>query len=461
MKRFMALLLAALMLFACTGCEDVKDQAQDYWEENEEEIKQTAWDWIQINILGWDCVLRYDANGGMGAPGYTRFKSGSKPFIAAEKPLREGYHFLGWSRVETDTESHFSSGWLASQELSQDTTLYAVWKEHDVNAVTPDHLLMEVTEENRAVQVKCRSCGMNYVNPNMTVEEFAAYKDFKKPIYSLLSEKEKAEVDRQFALYKAGAYGPAVLYFMTEAFDTEELDLGVLEELISATKKATKDLENGAVPGMKDYGQMKSFFEHIGGSVKVGAVAVGIFKVGHYASVMKNNQGNMTEEGLAFVEMMQTVTSFTPLGFYYDELFDTLGEGLKLWEDCVEHRDALLARLTVALDNSKTTNPRLNDLLGDYEKIFDYLQVNHTFTEEDPTQYDHIPTFPSALAVLAKLQETPDDWKNVNPNAENKYEALNEEEKQLVNVYLTMRLEYEVEQLDGVPIETYLEYLQD
>ena len=68
--------------------------------------------------------LTYNANGGTNAP---TGQSGSSSYtISSTVPTRFGYTFLGWSKSSSATSATFEPG--GSISLSENTTLYAVWK---------------------------------------------------------------------------------------------------------------------------------------------------------------------------------------------------------------------------------------------------------------------------------------------------------------------------------------------
>ena len=78
-------------------------------------------------------VLRYNANGGSGAPATQSATiynaSTSYTFtLSSTKPTRTGYIFKGWDTSSTATTATYSVG--ASCTISSDTTLYAIWSEN-------------------------------------------------------------------------------------------------------------------------------------------------------------------------------------------------------------------------------------------------------------------------------------------------------------------------------------------
>ena len=76
-------------------------------------------------------TLTYDANDGTGAPAA---QTGNGMItLSSIKPTREGYAFLGWSDVKTATTAQYQPG--VSFNLTENTTLYAVWEKNDTPPV--------------------------------------------------------------------------------------------------------------------------------------------------------------------------------------------------------------------------------------------------------------------------------------------------------------------------------------
>ena len=86
---------------------------------------------------GWDPVpeytftLRYDANGGTGAPADDTF-TGTSPdahvfTVASSVPVREGYRFDGWADTADATTPVYKAGDAVPVEHGQTKTIHAVW----------------------------------------------------------------------------------------------------------------------------------------------------------------------------------------------------------------------------------------------------------------------------------------------------------------------------------------------
>ena len=69
--------------------------------------------------------IRYDANGGNGAPGTTYKYFDFDTTLSTTEPVRTGYTFLGWSTSSTATEATYQPGGTYSANAS--AVLYAVW----------------------------------------------------------------------------------------------------------------------------------------------------------------------------------------------------------------------------------------------------------------------------------------------------------------------------------------------
>lgn len=71
-------------------------------------------------------VVKYNANGGTGAPGNQTKTYGVALTLSTTKPTRTNYTFLGWATSATATASKYSAG--GSYTANAAVTLYAVWQ---------------------------------------------------------------------------------------------------------------------------------------------------------------------------------------------------------------------------------------------------------------------------------------------------------------------------------------------
>ena len=71
-------------------------------------------------------TVKYDANGGSGAPASQTKTYGTNLTLSSTKPTRTGYTFQGWSESKDAVSATYSEGGTYSTNAS--VTLYAVWK---------------------------------------------------------------------------------------------------------------------------------------------------------------------------------------------------------------------------------------------------------------------------------------------------------------------------------------------
>lgn len=82
---------------------------------------------LTVSVPAWTSyAIKYNANGGTGAPGnQTKWKDQTLT-LSSTKPTRTGYLFLGWSTSSTATSATYTAG--ANYTANAGATLYAVWK---------------------------------------------------------------------------------------------------------------------------------------------------------------------------------------------------------------------------------------------------------------------------------------------------------------------------------------------
>ena len=87
--------------------------------------------WNAIPATTYTSVLRYDANGGTGAPADDAFTGTSTKAhvftVASSAPVREGYRFDGWADTSDAVSSVYKAGDAVSVDHDGTKTIYAVW----------------------------------------------------------------------------------------------------------------------------------------------------------------------------------------------------------------------------------------------------------------------------------------------------------------------------------------------
>ena len=87
------------------------------WKEDETEAKM---------------LVTYNANGGSGAPGQQEKIPGIMLILSNQKPVREGYTFLGWSADSKASSPSYNVG--GEYTIDSSITLYAVWRKNETGA---------------------------------------------------------------------------------------------------------------------------------------------------------------------------------------------------------------------------------------------------------------------------------------------------------------------------------------
>lgn len=81
---------------------------------------------FNVNVPAMTYSIKYNANGGSGAPSGQTKTHGQTLKISTTKPTRTGYSFQGWATSSTATSATYSAG--GSYTANSAATLYAVWK---------------------------------------------------------------------------------------------------------------------------------------------------------------------------------------------------------------------------------------------------------------------------------------------------------------------------------------------
>ncbi len=82
--------------------------------------------WVFSGNVGPRYTIRYNANGGSGAPSEQKAISTIALKLSTGKPVRGGYTFQGWGTSSGDTSVDYKPG--SSYKFTSDKTLYAIWK---------------------------------------------------------------------------------------------------------------------------------------------------------------------------------------------------------------------------------------------------------------------------------------------------------------------------------------------
>ena len=87
--------------------------------------------WKEVQATQYTSTLKYDANGGSGAPSDDVFKGASTEThaftVASSAPVREGYRFDGWADSADAASPAYRAGDAVSVAHDGTKTIYAVW----------------------------------------------------------------------------------------------------------------------------------------------------------------------------------------------------------------------------------------------------------------------------------------------------------------------------------------------
>jgi len=101
--------------------------------------------WVYSEDIAQQFTVKYNANGGEGAPSRQKFLSGKALNLSFKLPVREGYAFKGWTTSKSASEVEYKPGAPYSNKKS--ITLYAVW---------------EKCTHKKYDEGYCIGCGMEY-----------------------------------------------------------------------------------------------------------------------------------------------------------------------------------------------------------------------------------------------------------------------------------------------------------
>lgn len=82
---------------------------------------------LNVSVPAWPTyTVKYNANGGSGAPSSQTKVKGTTLKLSTTKPTRTGYTFQGWGTTASDTSVNYAAG--ANYTSDAAITLYAIWK---------------------------------------------------------------------------------------------------------------------------------------------------------------------------------------------------------------------------------------------------------------------------------------------------------------------------------------------
>ena len=503
-RRYFYFVLLLIAIFGgCIGC-GVSIDEDAIIEIVEDTIKDKVKDHV-YEELGLNGVITYVCPEAIDGPEEQAFKIGTSPKITSKRPTRDGYHFIGWTRIQGEKEPMFFSGVKSRVPLGQDTTFYACWEKYNPQDPFEVEFFSESkknlfdkgdiheykvkTEQNeKVVKIYC-SCGLEVVDRKMTLDTFVQMAtDGKWTKFVHLRDSQKEKYKKQHVMYQVHDYGPAVISLIGSLYkgcdfsriDNIRIHFDVLEEFFD-TMELVSEVETayGESKYLPEVVQLKgnqwdhtaegytieyvlrkyeasSFNREYRKGVtdclsraidvnKYAGLVVGIIKGIHdFHFLMDNESAEMIDKLPIFTKTMSSIVAYLPTGgIYYGAMFDTLAEGLELYIKCKQYEDKIYALYDVEVDNC-------GDIFGGVLTTSDVEQARlKNFINDKGIE---LPTVAEVLDAAFVLQ---DDGTILN-----RFDLLSESEKKVVAWYLSMRMEYDFQRNYGLSLEEYSNYLK-
>lgn len=118
-------------------------------------------------------TVKYDANGGTGAPGSQTKTYGKTLTLSTTKPTRTNYNFLGWATSASATKATYASGGNYTNNAA--VTLYAVWELAYAKPRITNSSIERCDANGNPIEdgtyARCSfSWSCDYPNPTLTIE---------------------------------------------------------------------------------------------------------------------------------------------------------------------------------------------------------------------------------------------------------------------------------------------------
>ena len=145
-------------------------------------------------------TIRYDANGGSGAPSSQMKTHGYTLTLSSTKPTRSGYTFLGWSTSRSAKNASYLAG--DSYTANEDITLYAVWEKNETKTYT---IRYDANGGSGAPQNQTKTHGvaltLRAMTPIRSGYTFAGWSTSKDGTIAIYQPEDIYEADADLALY--------------------------------------------------------------------------------------------------------------------------------------------------------------------------------------------------------------------------------------------------------------------
>jgi uncharacterized repeat protein (TIGR02543 family) len=134
-------------------------------------------------------TVKYDANGGSGAPSSQTKTQGATLTLSSTKPTRSGYTFKCWNTKSDGTGTSYNSG--SSYTANANVTLYAIWTKTHTHSYTKSITKAATCTSDGTAKYTC-SCGTSYTETIKATGHNSVWVYTKRPsVYSTGTKRQE------------------------------------------------------------------------------------------------------------------------------------------------------------------------------------------------------------------------------------------------------------------------------
>lgn len=410
-------------------------------------------------------IIHYDANGGEEAPEDQFFRAGKIPKLSEERPVRTGYHFIGWVKEDQrgkticdgknlDLEMYYPGKKADSggQKVKESVTLYALWAEDGAYLYGAPFLghTYYVEKKRVLVNVKC-SCGTPVTDRSITKDQFRQIVDN--------SNYRKDDLDNLYDCYRLQDAGLVALYFNTGYYkkgmnvsDLYDSVMGIGEgiyafeniELDPYTFYRNTMVSDGSLYAAK----VESLFDGTG-AVSSMLLTVSTYKLSKSINGVLEGGNDCFDRARQMLDVVSSVIGFTDASWFVNQFFIMMREGLDLAEACENNRKRLYNTMDTALEGVNNQSSlyisRLFGKGGDGG-----LKLAEILSQSRNDNWEKMAKAPSLYETICYMKQA--EILGIFPD---------EKDKELFLQYLADRSRYELYTSTGVTYNDYLALMRE
>lgn len=431
------------------------------------------------------------------------------PRITEEKPIRPGYHFVGWTdsynpnddgldedydRKMPRNELKYFPGEKVSSETGEritgDITLYAVWQKHEYIWVPGSHChyvklatdhKYTITEKYNRVTIKC-DCGMVLNDPFITEEQFL-YCYYDDVSYN--SKRGLEEAKKLHKLYLSQNIGPHALRLNTALYNSDDNYEQRFQEMLSELE-AKDNVQESIIEqfcndmdtlcqrifATKEEGEMAGdYFTGFSKGLKGIWNMITIVKAAGAVNDLADRKSTTVTKAVSMLELAECAVSFFDISDVVEPYTEVLKAGLKLYAQVEAEEKARMNIYAGLLPGNKSKSEYLSYIFG-REYPYEYLSELVLGSEKgcscktDWRGCDFSVVYPDK-DLGEKAEDVRQPLANA-PSVAEVYEKMasyngtepKAQEKEMVMFYLAERAEHELYFLSGLTLDEYVALIQ-